>query len=157
MQLFLFRSAFVLAALTSALSPARAESAATAEIPQKARENLLKRHPQAQDLRASHETHFGNKLLEISFKEGDQTLLELYRSNGALFTNEMPVEDSLLIPPTVVATLTKQFPDYQYKKAELIANPNGAGEEYEIYLTLNDVNWKVTIDDKGNIHDKSQY
>lgn len=136
---------------------ANAESKQSVSIPDKVSSNILKRHPKAQDLLATHETHFGQKLLEVSFKdETGQEILELFTGTGHLFANELKVEDLSEISPPVVATLKKEFPNYSVQKAELIVNPNRAGEEYDIYLSSEGKNWKVSLTDQGVIQDKQQ-
>ncbi|WP_333872978.1 hypothetical protein [Methylobacter sp.] len=135
-----------------------AQQSTKAGVPEKVKADILKRHPTAQDLQASHEVHFGQDLLEVAFKEeGKEPKLELFKTNGNLFTDELLLEDLNEAPPAVKEVLEKSFPGYELKKAELIANPNGAGEEYEMYLVVGDVNWKVSINEKGNIEGKDSY
>lgn len=135
-----------------------AEPGQSVSIPAKVSSNILKRHPTAQEMQGTPEIHFGQKLLEVSFKvENGETIMELFTENGHLFTNEILVEslDEIAIP--VVKTLKAEFPNYTLQKAELIGNPNDAGEEYEIYLTANGQRWRVAINDIGTIEDKQQY
>lgn len=144
-------SIFVLSAAVTA----HAEAVQPASIPEKVSQNILKRHPNAQDMQASHETHFGQKLLEVSFKdEAGQPLMELFTANGHLFTNELLIEDLNEIYPAVIAALKKEFPQHEIKRAELIANPYSVGEEYEIYLHADGKDWKVSITDQGVFQDK---
>ncbi|AEG00086.1 hypothetical protein [Methylomonas methanica] len=134
---------------------AHAEAIHPASIPEIVKRDIMKRHPSAQNLQGSHETHFGKKLLEVSYKDADgQTLLELFTSHGDLFTNEILIEDIDEIQPRVIARLKKEFQQYAIQKAELIGNPNGVGEEYEIYLKAAGRNWKISITDQGVILDK---
>lgn len=128
-------------------------------IPEKVRADILKRHPKALDLQASHEIHFKRKLLEVSFKEegNPDQLLELFREDGHLFSNELLMDDLSEAPPAIKTTLEQQFAGYTLKKAEMIANPNGTGEEYEIYLQVGSVNWKLSLTEKGEIQEKNQY
>jgi hypothetical protein len=133
----------------------RAETIHPASIPEAVAQNILKRYPSAQDLQGSHETHFGEKLLEVRYKdETGQTIMELFTSHGHLFTNELLIEDFDEIDPAVINTLKKEFPHYQITQAELIGNPNGSGEEYEIYLQMDSTDWKVSITEKGLILEK---
>lgn len=60
-------------------------------------------------------------------------------------------------PPVVKEVLEKDFPGYELKKAELITNPNGVGEEYEVYLVAGGVNWKASINEKGKIEGKDRF
>jgi len=135
-----------------------AEQSTDVGIPEKVKADIIKRHPTAHDLQASHEVHFGRDLLEVAFKEeGKGSKLELFKADGNLFTDELPLDNLSEAPPVVKETLVKDFPGYELKKAELIVNPNGAGEEYEIYLIAGGVNWKVSINEKGNIEGKDRY
>jgi hypothetical protein len=136
---------------------AKAEPIRPISIPEKISADILKRHPKAQELQASHETHFGVELLEVTFKESNTPILELFTSNGHLFVNELLLEDLSEVSPAVTEALKQHFPKYELKKAELITNPNGIGEEYEIYLVADGANWKVSINDKGGIEGKERY
>lgn len=132
-----------------------AQADASTEIPDKVRNNILKRHPQATDMQASHETHFGQKLLEVGFKdETGREASELFTDKGHLFTNENKLEDIGGISQAAIATLKQEFPNYTLQKAEMIVNPNGIGEEYEIYLHANGGNWKISINNRGIIQEK---
>ncbi len=135
-----------------------AEQSTNTSIPEKVKIDIIKRHPKAHDLQASHEIHFGHDLLEVTFREeSNEPFLELFTVDGKLFTDELLLEDLSEAPSVVKEVLEKNFPGYEFKKAELIANPNGVGEEYEIYLVAGSVNWKVSINEKGNIEGKDRY
>ncbi|MGZ4970035.1 MAG: hypothetical protein ACXV8O_04580 [Methylobacter sp.] len=135
-----------------------AQQSTNADIPEKVKADILQRHPTARDFQAGHEVHFGQDLLEVAFKEeGKEPKLELFKSNGNLFTDELPLEDLNEAPAAVKEALEKSFPGYKLKKAELIANPNGVGEEYEMYLIVGDVNWKVSVNEKGKLEGKNSY
>jgi hypothetical protein len=128
-------------------------------IPEKVKASILKRHPTAQDLQASNEIHFQRQLLEVSFRvEGDnEQVLELFRDDGNLFGNELKLVDLTEAPDAVRDSLKTNFPNYTLKAAEMIANPNGNGEEYEVYLVSGGLNWKVSVSEKGVIEQKEQY
>jgi hypothetical protein len=132
---------------------------AVAEIPDKVRADILKRHPTAQDFQAAYETHYQRRLLEVSFKEeaNDNPTLELFREDGKLFTNELPLFDLTEAPQAVKDSLETNFPSYQLKKAELIVNPNGVGEEYEVYMLVGGANWKISVNEKGKIQEKQPF
>ncbi|MGD0958707.1 MAG: hypothetical protein ABSB19_02740 [Methylomonas sp.] len=150
----------VLILFTLSAANVKAETAPV-NIPEKVKADILKRHPKAIDMQASHEIHFKRHLLEVSFKEegNNDPILELFREDGHLFTNELLVEDLSLgeAPAAVKTALEENFAGYRVDKAEMIANPNGAGEEYEIYLQASNVNWKVSVTEKGEILEKNQY
>jgi hypothetical protein len=134
------------------------QQSADVSIPEKVKADIAKRHPNAHDLQASHEIHFGRHLLEVSFRKDDnEQMQELFETDGSFFTNELLLENLFEAPPAVKESLEKNFPGYTLNKAELIANPNGVGEEYEIYLTVKTVNWKISINEKGNIEGKDRY
>ncbi len=143
--------------LISLTSAAQADAGKPVAIPDKVSQNILKRHPKAQEMQASHESHFGKQLLEVSFKdEAGQPVLELFTEQGHLFTNEVIIEDFNEIYPQVVAALKAAFPKYELKRAEMIGNPNGVGQEYEIYLNADGVDWKLSVSGHGVIQDKQQ-
>lgn len=139
----------------STVFAASAEPSQSVSIPEKVSKNILKRYPKAQDMHAANETHFGQKLLEVSFKDEEgQEVLELFTAKGHLFSNEIKVEDLVNILPPIIATLKKEFPGHELQRVELIVNPNGFGEEYEVYLRAADVNWRIAMTDQGVIQDK---
>lgn len=127
-------------------------------IPEKIKEEVLKRHPKAHDFQASHEKHFGFELLEVSFKEENNELyLELFNQKGHLFANELLIDNLGEISPAAIETLKQHFPKYELKKAELVTNPNGPGQDYEIYIVADGENWKLSINDKGVLEGKDRY
>lgn len=146
------------AALSGWLSTAQAQDAENVAIPDKVRASILKRHPQAQELKAGHEAHFGQQLLEVRFKDSDDELKhELFRADGALFTNEILLANGLEISPEVTKVLADNFAGYKLEKAELVINPNGVGEEYELFIEVAGNKWKVEVNDKGKITAKDRY
>lgn len=152
-----FLASIISLGLISLAPAAHADSVKPIAIPEKVSQNILKRHPKAQEFQASHESHFGKQLLEVSFKdEAGQPVLELFNQQGHLFTNEVIIEDFNEIYPQVVDALKQAFPKYQLKRAEMIGNPNGVGQEYEIYLNADGVDWKVSVSGQGVIQEKQQ-
>lgn len=145
----------IVAALT--LWTTNTSATETTTVPDKVRANILKRYPQAEELQATgRETHFKNPLLAVSFKttEGD-TKMELFRGNGALFTNKMALEaPNEGLPPDLRKAVSEQLPGGQIRKAELIVNPNGVGEEYEIHVDVGGTLWHVAGTDTGEITEK---
>lgn len=145
-----------LACLLASTTLHAAEKAAPS-IPAKVQADILKRHPEAQELQASSETHFGVKLLEVGFKlASGEPMLELFTAQGHLFTNELRIEDLKEIPDVVMDSIKKAFEKFQFKHAELVSNPNGVGEEYEIYLNADGADWKVSINEKGAVAEKQR-
>jgi hypothetical protein len=138
---------------------AGAAQAESIVIPEKVRANILKRYPTAQDLQGSHEVHYKRKLLEVVFKvEGEPApLQELFREDGHLFSNELPVDDISEASTAVKKAVDEAFPGNHIKKIEMIANPNGIGEEYEIYLQAGGANWKASVNEKGEIVQKESW
>ncbi len=136
----------------------KAEATTPVNVPEKVTEDILKRHPNAHELQASHEKHFGFELLEVSFKEeNNEPYLELFTHSGHLFANELLIENLSEVSPDAIEALKQHFPKYELKKAELVSNPNGAGEEYEIYIIADGANWKLSINDKGIVEGKDRY
>ncbi len=140
-----------------AMSLAQADSGANPIIPDKVKEHVLKRHPQASDIQAHEESHFGNKLLKVTYKDGEELNMDLFRTNGSLFTNVLPMDDPTPLPSALLKTLKNEFADFQFKKAELVVNPNSIGEEYTVYGTVNNENRWLLINDKGQLLGKGQF
>ncbi|MDD5277601.1 MAG: hypothetical protein PHR16_16165 [Methylovulum sp.] len=152
----LIKSALGLAIFFLAVT-ANAEIPEPVNIPGEISRDILKRHPTAKDMQASYETHFGVNLLEVSFKdEADEKFLELFTAKGHLYVNEQLIGNLGEVSPLAIDALKKEFPKYDLNKAELIVNPNGVGEEYEVYLSAEGSDWKVSVNDKGVIQDKQQ-
>ncbi len=152
---------FATASLTTVLflavaSISFAEQLVSVDIPDNVKTEVLRRHPKAQNLEAINVFHFGQDLLEVTFKEEGSTemLVELFKTNGKFFTNELLIDDLNAISSTAKESLAKNFAGYKLIKAELITNPNGVGEEYEIDLVVGGENWKVSINEKGDILEK---
>jgi hypothetical protein len=94
-----------------------AEPSQSVSIPAKVSANILKRHPTAQEMHGSPETHFGQKLLEVSFKvDTGEMLMELFTENGHLFTNEILVESYDGISQAAIGTLKTEFPNFTLQK-----------------------------------------
>ena len=127
-------------------------------IPEKVKADILKRHPKAQDFEASHEIHFKRKLLEVTYKEegADAPIMELFREDGNLFTNELHLDNIGEAAPEVKQALAANFPGYELKSTEMISNPNGIGEEYEVHLLVGGVHWKVSVTQKGEVLGKDK-
>lgn len=156
------RQQIVLALASALLAGAAANCPAQTQsvpVPDKVKANILKRHPTAVDMQGSHEVHFQRHLLEVSFREegNEETVRELFREDGHLFGNELPLVDLSEAPKAVPDSLQQSFPNYTLKKAEMIANPNGSGEEYEVYLQSAGANWRVSISEKGKIESQEPY
>jgi len=126
-------------------------------VPDNVVANIMKRHPGAVDLRGINETHFGQSLLEVSFKDQEGVeFLELFTPKGHLVTNEYKVTNLGEVSPEAMAVLKQEFPEFELQHAELIGNPNGAGQEYEVYLRAKGGNWRVALNEKGILLDKRQ-
>lgn len=150
-----FVASSVIATLLAFLVPAHAESDLSLAIPEKVLANILKRHPGAHEMSAKEETHFGQKLLEVTFKdENDQEILELFTAKGHIFTRELKAEGLGGVSSSAIDRLNQEFPNHTLQKTEIVVNPNGAGEEYELYLHADGYDWKVCINDKGELKEK---
>ncbi len=66
------------------------------------------------------------------------------------------IEGTGEISASALETLKTEFPNYIPKKTELVVNPNGVGEEYDIYLYANGLDWKISLKDRGNILEKQR-
>lgn len=143
------------------------------QLPPKLLEHFNKKHPKTTNLVISEEKHFGQTLYELSFTEelaikvpdekGNKLKSQMaheeaavfYRTNGHFFVSAEKIAAFNVIPGVVVDGLKAAFPDYKITAAQLIPNPNGVGEEYEIAITAQGgQTWHVSIDRKGTIISK---
>lgn len=120
-------------------------------IPEKIVAHLYKRHPNAVEITAEQKVHFAQELYEISFKDGEEKLIELYRPDGHFYTKGERVESIFLMVPGSEQNIKAAFNDFEVKESVLVVNPNSAGEEYDLTITSAGKNWGVIIDGKGNI------
>jgi hypothetical protein len=123
-------------------------------IPEKIMAQLHKQHPNALDITAEPKTHFGQVLYALYFKDGDADQIELYRADGHFYVSGEKIDALNLIPPAVNDNLKAAFNNYEIKRAILVVNPNGVGEEYDLALSASGKNWSVSVDGKGAITDK---
>jgi len=139
------------------LATSLAHAAESNDIPSKIKDKLLKLHPQATELRAEPAKHFNNDLIKVSYKDNDEVSMALFRANGSLYSNILLVEDPTPFPEALLKAVKNEFAHYEFKKAELVVNPNGIGEEYDLFLVADGVNWLLSVDDKGRILGKRNY
>ena len=142
------------------------------ELPKKLLIHFSKYHPKTSNLVITEQKHYGQNLFELSFTEeltikvpdekdvkGEKlkpkTVSEevsiFYRTGGQFFINSEKIYAFNIIPGVVINGLKAAFPDYKITAAQLIPNPNGPGEEYEIVITSLGSSWSVSIDSKGTI------
>lgn len=142
------------------------------QLPAKILEHFNKKHPKTSNLVISEEKHFGQALYELNFteqliikvpdekgaklkaQEATEETAVFYRTNGHFFVSAEKIFAFNIIPGVVINGLKAAFPDYKITAAQLIPNPNGVGEEYEIAITAQGQPWHVSIDSKGKIISK---
>lgn len=145
------------------------------QLPAKAIAHFNTKHPKITHLVITEQKHFGQALYELSFNEeltikvpdekdvkGEKLKTQIskedvsifYRVNGHFFINAEKIYAFNIIPGVVINGLKADFPDYKITAAQLIPNPNGAGEEYEITITSQGSSWLVSIDSKGAVISK---
>jgi hypothetical protein len=139
------------------------------QVPAKLLEHFKKKHPKTTNLVITEQKHFGQSLYKLSFIEelmikvpddkGEKLKSEMaheegfvyYRSGGQFFVNAQKIEAFNVIPGIVIDGLKAAFPDYKITAAQIIVNPNGTGEEYEVAITSGGQNWNVGLDAKGTV------
>jgi hypothetical protein len=129
-------------------------------IPQKILDEVYKKHPNAADIAAEQVTHFKQNLIEIKLKDGEQQLIKLYRENGRFFVDGVKIdtsENTNMLPSAGNEALKTSFPKYNIADAILIVNPNGVGEEFDLVVNSEGVDWHITLDTDGKIVRKEQY
>ena len=130
---------------------ANAEVIEKGEIPTAITDQIYKKHPNALDISAEKKSHFSQELLKVHFKEGEEKFVDYYRPDGHFFVSGLIIEADDLMFTDSKEKLKADFKDYHVKKAVLIVNPNGAGEEFDLVLETGGKAWNVLIDKKGNI------
>ncbi len=127
-------------------------------IPAPVLDQFYKKHPNALDLVAEKKTHFKQELIQISYKEekDKDTFIALYRTNGRIFVSADDVTTANLMPAVAHDNLKATFNTFSIKKAILVVNPNGVGEDYDLTIDASGVAWNVVVDYKGNIIHKER-
>ncbi len=131
-------------------------------IPEKVLASFTKKHPTAISVTAETKTHFGQELYLIAFKEAkeaDARKIAYYRVNGNFYVNGDEIDTSktsIEMPPASYENLKKDFGDYEIKEAILVVNPNGAGEEFDLVISVAGEIWHIALDRSGNITQKEK-
>jgi hypothetical protein len=128
-------------------------------IPAKILDQVYKKHPNAVDIAAEQIQHFNQNLYVLKFKDGEENLIKFYRENGNFFVDGVKIdssENTNMLPPAGNDNLKSSFSKYDITDAIMVVNPNGAGEEYDLVVNSEGVNWYLTIDTKGNIVKKER-
>lgn len=142
------------------------------QLPEKILSHFNKKHPKVTNLVITEEKHFGQALYELDFTEeltikvpdnsdvkGQKQKTEVvkeetavfYRTNGHFFVSSEKIYAFNIIPGVVIDGLKAAFPDYKITAAQLVINPNGPGEEYEVVINSLGSSWRVSLDSKGGI------
>jgi hypothetical protein len=153
----------ILIALAIMPISAQSEGLGKEAIPEKIMAQLYKKYPTALNISAEQEKHFGQDLFEVKFKdkdgEGGENLIKFYRPNGQFFVEGVKIDTSdnaNMLPPTTKDNLKAAFNNYKISEAIMIVNPNGAGEEFDLLVNSEGVDWRVLIDKNGDIASKTQ-
>jgi len=161
MRNYLWNMAMVTMAIISIA--AHSETLAKEAIPEKIMDQIYKKHPNALDISAEQKKHFGQDLYEIKFKEkvneAEENLIKFYRTNGQFYVDGVkidPSENTNMLPPAGNDNLKSTFTKYDIADAIMVVNPNGAGEEYELTVSSEGVNWRVLMDREGQIVTKER-
>jgi hypothetical protein len=126
------------------------------QLPEKITSHFIKKHPKAVDWVISEKKHFGQALYEINFKEDKEEVSVFYRKNGHFYVSAEKIYAFNIIPSIVINSLKAAFPDYKITAAQLVINPNAAGEEYEVTISSAGSMWTVSLDAKGNLIEKEK-
>jgi hypothetical protein len=142
------------------------------QLPEKALTHFNKKHPKVTNLVITEQKHFGQALYELSFTEeltikvpddkgtklktqvSKEEVSIFYRTNGHFFVDAEKIYAFNIIPGVVMDGLKAAFPDYKITAAQLVINPNGVGEEYEVVINSLGNLWAVSLDSKGGIISK---
>jgi len=132
------------------------------DVPEKVFNYIYDKYPQAKDVTVEEKTHFGQPLYEVKltstqYDQNNQAYQakksELFKLDGHFFTNAFEVAHNSYTIITGVAEkkLQVQYPDYKILAMKIVSNPNGVGDEYEIYLKALGKTLDVSITDQGEI------
>lgn len=142
---------------------AHSETLEKEAIPQKIMDQIYKKHPNAMAISAEQKKHFGQDLYEIKFKEKvnevEENQIKFYRTNGQFYVDGVKIdtsENANMLPTAGNDSLKSAFSKYDIANAVMIVNPNGAGEEYELLVNSEGVNWQLTMDKEGKIVSKER-
>lgn len=132
------------------------------DVPEKVFSFIHKKHPKAQDITIEEKTHFGRSLYAVKFNVSQtdknnkiykEKYIDLFKTDGHFYTNVMAVDRSSfsMISTKIKKSLQLLYPDYQILEMNLVSNPYGAGEEYELVLLVSGQIWNISMDEKGNL------
>lgn len=127
------------------------------ELPQAVKDGVYKRHPNAVDLVGYSEKHFGKELIDVKFNEETVFYDELFRLNGKFFVNKLMMLQAQDVPLDVIDVLKKEFPVYEFKQAASTVNPNGIGQDYELYISAEGKDWRVVINNQSELVSKDLF
>lgn len=148
-----------LVALAMISFSAQAEPLGKEAIPDKIMDKVYKTHPNALDISGEEKNHFNQDLYEIKFTDGEEKRVKFYRANGQFFVDGVKIdtsENTNMLPPAGNDNLKSTFTKYDIIDAIMIVNPNGAGEEYELDVESEGVNWHISMDRNGQIVTKER-
>jgi hypothetical protein len=128
------------------------------ELPDKIIRYLDKKYPAAKQLDLSEKKHFDQTFLELTFQhpvdpKHTETLIKLFKPSGVFFTNVIAVDKNAfrLLPDATSKALEARYPNHKILEMNLIANPNKAGEEYEMVILVDKDIFHVSMDDQGKL------
>jgi hypothetical protein len=132
------------------------------DVPEKVFSFIYKKYPKAEAITIEEKTHFGRSLYEVKFKVSqtdnnnkiyNEEFIELFKTNGHFYINVIAVErpSFSMITSDIKKNLQLYYPDYKILAMNLVINPYGVGEEYEMNLLVSGEIWNISIDDKGKL------
>ncbi|MEQ1544494.1 hypothetical protein [Methyloglobulus sp.] len=130
---------------------ANAEAVGKEGISPEIMDQIYKKHANALDFTVEKKIHFSQDLLKISYKEGEEKIVDYFRPDGHFFVSGLLIAADDMMFNDSKEKLKAAFNDYHIKQAVLVVNPNGAGEEFDVLLETAGRAWNVMIDKKGNV------
>ena len=126
---------------------ANATNITEAEIPDSVIQGLKSDHPNARNIKATRQQHFGETYYEVQFKLHGKPHETLYDRFGKPFGHEEEVAE---LPNPTRSKLKQTFGDYKLENAVSLHHPDGR-TEYEIDLRSGGVLWEVVTNERGDI------
>jgi hypothetical protein len=141
----------LLCLLASSVALAEAEGQDKEGVSTAITDQIYKKHPKAAELVGEKKSHFGQELIKVYYKEGEEKFVDYFRPDGRYYVaGHLIAADDMMFADSK-EKLKSAFNEYKIQDAILIVNPNGMGEEFDLVIENGGKNWNVTIDKKGNV------
>ncbi len=119
------------------------------EVPEAVINSMKKEHPDARNIKADKELHFGMVFYELKYQVNGKQHETLFDPQGQHFGHEVAIEISEL-PQVIIKKLNQTFKQLSIQDAEKRAHPDGR-VEYEIDVKGDGEDWELAMSPTGKI------